>query len=257
MSDIHSIADEISQSFRYCVLFFISETKAKKTFESIGSCFCIRHDSEDYIITAKHVLDEMKCRFEDGFSVILSGPFNAIEINFKNIRGAAGCDLAVIASRDIEGFEKLKGLSPKSIDFDASYQNPHYAIFLGYPSSSNQFRLDVQPWVKKIFAYDGVVKKVVHYNMDLRSSIHIGFNVNRSFPGLNRPPNSPMAPLPYGISGGPVIGISFEKNTEGEIDWNNYSFGICGICCEHVRATDYKNRGELIAEHIDLAKIAL
>lgn len=249
-SNIFSLFDKIVEEYKNTLICFISETLDKEGrvcgFESFGSGFLIEYLQHKFLITARHVIDEMKSRSQSR-GLIIRGPQNAIKLHIKRVlANNHGSDAAVILVDDIVGFNDLAGIQFAKIEEAIDRNNLTHGLFLGFPFSQNRNKPKFKDVIFTMNSYSAnyTDKKIRVSNVS--NPLFFSIDIKRTVSGVNREPTSISGPDPYGMSGGPVIGIFCLLLSESE---DEKIFGlvqrITGIGVQYL-----KNNNIFVAEDI-------
>lgn len=201
--------DKVSEKYKNSLICFVSETLDKEGkfcgFDAFGSGFFIEYLNRKFLVTAKHVLEEAKSR---SVGMIIRGPQNAIELHIMNAcADVIGSDAAIIRVEDIKEFDNLTGIEYIKIEDAIDKQNLAFGLFLGYPFSINRNKPQFKDVVFNSLCYSASFTDRAISTKDVSNPLLFSINIKRTVAGINREPTSISGPNPYGMSGGPVIGI--------------------------------------------------
>jgi len=250
MININNIADKFSIEYKKCIISFVSSKVNRRRSESIGSGFFVSYNGEKFLLTARHVIEEVKTALKEKRSTIIVGYENAIELHLKDVITSQEIDAAIIPIDWMIGHQNLKDIFFPNISFSEAAIDPYYGMFMGYPAAKNQNDLYGDTQKRMLFGYGGVREKEIGAVDGVYIPLGFSMNINKSIAGINRPPESTVSPRPQGISGGPVIGIHCKSDGRGGIDESSFIHEICGIAVSQIRAFDFNNRGVFVAESL-------
>lgn len=257
MINIHTLCDSFLFGYQKSIISFVSEKDNRKRSESIGSGFFISYRSKKFLLTARHVIEDIKANKSRNRSTIIVGFGNPIILHFKNVISFSDADVAIIPLGWVVGHQALKNITFTEISFGPACLNPYYGMFVGYPAAKNKNSLYGDNPEKMLLSYGGVRKMQIGKIPDVYYPLGFSININKSFGGLNRPAEQKQSPKPQGISGGPVIGVHCLSDGKGGIDPHSFTHSICGVAVSEVKARDFQNRGVFIAESLFAIKDTL
>ena len=257
MINIHKIFDSFIYDYQKSIISFVSEKENRKRSGSIGSGFFISYRSKKFLLTARHVIEDIKINISMNRANIIVGFENAIPLHFKKVISFNDADIAIIPLEWVVGYQKLENITFSEVSFGAACLNPYYGMFVGYPAAKNKNSLYGDTPEKMLLSYGGVREMKVEKIPDVYYPLGFSININKSFGGLNRPRGQKQSPRPQGISGGPVIGVHCLSDGRGGIDPHSFTHSICGVAVSELKARDFQNRGLFIAESLLTIKEAL
>lgn len=189
--------------------------KTATAAEVFGSGFFISYENSLFLITAHHVIKDIEKYKGPVFVRTMCGGFQLSNVLFCCDEDA---DLAValicpaLIQKISADIRRIPTIAPQvSKETGGVFLETDVAIFLGFPAThnviipahgNNNFRL---------LGIDVIDKKPSDRKTVLTPSIKnpIVFEFKRKniIPGLNNHPQTRTAPLPYGMSGGPVLRV--------------------------------------------------
>lgn len=215
-------------------------------FESFGSGFLIEYLQNKFLITARHVFEEIKSRSQSR-GLIIRGPQNAINLHIKHaFADNHGSDAAIIQIDDIVGFNDLSGIEFAKIEQALDRNNLTHGLFLGFPFSQNRNKPKFKNVIFSMNCYSANYTDKKIRVSDVSKPLFFSIDIKRTVSGVNREPTSISGPDPYGMSGEPVIGIYGMLLNESE---SERLFGlipmVTGIGVQYI-----KNEHIFVAEDI-------
>jgi hypothetical protein len=202
VSDALKEAQGLANSFTYPV--FINSGNDKP--DLIASSVAIQRKGKVYLVTASHVLDEVK-NADSPFYIGLEGKFVAIEGEFTRSVGSNhdNFDIAFIELKDTFLCEqKISSVPEEKILCGRKFDNFHLALIHGYPCTKNkQFSalLGSTTFKSLAFSYSGQVEK--EFSRASFFKKHNDFHICMKY-GAAKDVTGAMVipPKPQGISGG-------------------------------------------------------
>jgi hypothetical protein len=221
---------EVANSCTYPV--FVSAGNDKP--DLIASSVAIQHKTCIYLVTASHVLNELR-GMNSPFYVGVEGKFVAIEGQFTRSVSASEDDFDIAYIRLSDSFvseNKIKFVVEEKILFRRNFENFHLALIHGYPCTKNKQvkALSGGTCFKSFaFSYSGKIDKNYARWAPLRKmeEIHIGMKYGKA---KDVKGEVVIPPKPQGISGGGlwIMPDSF-KSTE---------LYLAGIAIEHHKSPE-------------------
>lgn len=179
--------------------------------EAFGSGFFIRHEQNIFLVTAAHVVHEIYkqdtvLRTEHGSSPLVNVGF---AVDDEADIGVMLVDQDLFKQR-ITKFDTVSIERPS-----VEYLETSVALFMGYPNSSNKVDSRSGDAIFRLVSIDVIEK----FDKSAKGSCisnarYFIFSRDKTISGMNVTAGSRTAPYPYGMSGGPVLGIF--RNTEND-----------------------------------------
>ncbi len=205
----------------YQSIFPIVYYDEKNFVHMVGSSILIENHNAPYLVTAAHTLRDIGSKYLlyillSKKAVLLPGPVFITDLPDKN--NPLDLDIAVFPLKEqLELSEHLLGSKTISLaEFDESidYARDHYYIF-GYPWRKSRYLRDskeikIKPlsystnYLTDIFLYE-------KYNRTKKTHILVQYIQKNTKDALGK---SRLAPMPHGISGGPLFRLLVDKKDQ-------------------------------------------
>lgn len=199
--------DEISAQYASATVAFLTMPSnvpaGVSAAEAYGSGFLLNYRKQIFLVTACHVIE--KAETVDTIIRTKHGSMRLLNTHFRVYKD---CDIAaaivgpMLFKNAIKGYETVPIVEP-------SY--PHnrlpIALFIGHPNTLNRVDHRSSNRDFKCLSLSVVEKTTSKVLSKIENPIYFEFYRNKFTPGVNISPQTRTVPQPYGMSGGPVLGI--------------------------------------------------
>lgn len=205
--------DEIAEKWKVTVVPFLSNINNSKSIFIFGTGFIVEFDKSHYLVTALHVLTDAK-EYEN---VVIK--INETSVLFENL--VFYCDkendIAITNIANLIEKNNIESIFPIQLNKDYSlYSSLDTYLFMGYPSSKNELQPKYNKYDKNIYSFTThLLDKVPKISTSIMAPIYFKFDIRKFINSELK--KSGRAPIPRGMSGGPVFELMQRTNNENII----------------------------------------